>query len=44
MRFQEPQLLVKGARKRDQQIVGIGIARLAGRVDTLQIGYEGNSK
>jgi hypothetical protein len=26
-------LLVDGARKRDQQIVGIGIARLAGRIE-----------
>jgi hypothetical protein len=33
MRFQEPQLLVEGARERDQKIVGIGVARLGGRVD-----------
>ena len=33
MRFQEPQLLVEGARERDEKIVGIGVARLGGRVD-----------
>ena len=29
MRFQEPQLLVEGARERDEKIVGIGVARSA---------------
>jgi LysR family transcriptional regulator, hydrogen peroxide-inducible genes activator len=32
-RLEEPQLLVEGARKRDQQIVGVGVAGLGGLVD-----------